>query len=149
MAGYDVPKAGSDIFGSPTKLQKTVDGYFAYVDAQPVQHVQVGKNIYERTVPHTVEGLCAYIGVQKSDVKTLLTDPAANAKCRDIMVTAITRIEALLTEKALLGQLDATVAKIVLSGSLLNSADAEIDAQNGFTIRIHGMSQKDADEASR
>jgi len=149
MAGYNNVKVGVSIFGTPTKLQKAVDAYFAYVDSLPVEHVQVGKNVYERYTPHTVEGLCAFLGVQKSDVRTLLTDPAANEKSRGIMVDAITRIEAMLTEKALLGKLDATVAKIVLSSSLLNSADAEIDAQNGVTIRIHGMSQKDADEASR
>lgn len=149
MAGYDNVKTGASIFGTPTKLQKAVDAYFAYVDGLPVQHVQVGKNIYERYTPHTVEGLCAYIGLQKSDVRTLLTDPAANVKSRGIMVDAITRIEAMLTEKALLGQLDATVAKIVLSGSLLSGADAEIEAANGVTIRISGMSQKDAEAASR
>lgn len=149
MASYGNAKKGVEIFGSPAKLQKVVDAYFEYVDSLPVEHVQVGKNIYDRYTPHTVEGLCAFIGVQKSDVKSLLTDPAANAKSRGIMVDAITRIEAMLTEKALLGKLDATVAKIVLSGSLLNSADAEIEAANGFTIRISGMSQSAVDAASR
>lgn len=149
MASYGNTKTGVAIFGTPTKLQKVVDAYFEYVDSLPVERVQVGKNIYDRYTPHTVEGLCAFLGVQKSDVKTLLKDPAANAQSREIMINTITRIEAMLTEKALLGKLDATVAKIVLSGSLLNSADAEIEASNGLTIRISGMSQKDADEASR
>lgn len=149
MASYDNAKTGASIFGTPAKLQKVVDAYFIYVDNLPVQHVQVGKNIYDRYTPHTVEGLCAFIGIQKSDVRTLLTDPAANQKSRGIMIDAITRIEAMLTEKALLGQLDATVAKIVLSGSLLSSADAEIEAANGFTIRISGMSQSAVEAASR
>lgn len=144
-----ISKAGSAVFEDPKALQKAIDAYFEYVDGLPVQKVQVGKNIYDRYVPYTVEGLCAHLGVQKADVKQMLTDPGTNAASRTLMTDAITYIEAKLTEKALLGQLDATVAKIVLSGSLLNSADAEIEASNGLTIRISGMSQKDADEASR
>ena len=149
MANYDGEKLGTEVFGSPTKLQKVVDAYFAYVDSLPVEHVQVGKNIYDRYTPHTVEGLCAFLGVQKSDVKALLTDTGANAQSRKIMVDTITRIEAMLTEKALLGKLDATVAKIVISGSLLNSVDAEIEAAAGFTIRVKGMTQSQVEIASR
>jgi len=140
---------GEEVFGQPTVLQAMIDAYYVYVDNLPIEHVQVGKNVYEREVPYTVEGLCAWLRVQKSDVKRLLTDPGANAEAKRIMVNAITFIEARLTEKALLGKLDATVSKIVLAGSLLSGADAEIESANGLTIRISGMTAKDVEEAQR
>lgn len=82
---YTGKKYGTEIFGTPTKLQKAIDEYISYIDSLPHEHVRVGKNIYEREVPYTVEGLCAFLGVQKADVKQLLTDPSANVKARTIL----------------------------------------------------------------
>ena len=140
---------GKELFTKPARLRSMIDEYFRSIDELPPVTVAVGKNLYTRKVPYTVEGLCAYLCVQKGDVKKMLEDPGANAQCRQLMIRTITRIEALLTEKALTGELDATVSKIVLSGSLLqNGTDAEIDSKSGFAITIKGMTS-DQLEAAR
>lgn len=140
---------GKELFTKPARLRSMIDEYFRSIDELEPVTVQVGKNLYTRRTPYTVEGLCAYLCVQKGDVKKMLEDPGANAQCRQLMIRTITRIEALLTEKALTGELDATVSKIVLSGSLLqNGTDAEIDSKSGFAITIKGMTS-DQLEAAR
>lgn len=141
---------GKELFSKPARLRAMIDEYFASIDELPPVTVAVGKNLYTRKVPYTVEGLCAYLCVQKGDVKQMLEDPGSNAQCRQLMVKTITRIEALLTEKALTGELDATVSKIVLSGSLLqNGTDVEIDGKNGFAITIKGMTPDQLEAARR
>lgn len=141
---------GKELFSKPARLRSMIDEYFKSIDEQPPVTVQVGKNLYTRYTPYTVEGLCAYLCVQKGDVKQMLEDPGTNTQCRQLMVKTITRIEALLTEKALTGELDATVSKIVLSGSLLqNGTDVEIDGKNGFAITIKGMTPDQLEAARR
>ena len=142
---------GIELFDHPELLGERIGKYFEYIDAQPARSVNVGKNIYTRKVPYTEDGLCFYLGVQKGDVKRLLDDPGANAQSKKLMTAALTRIKAYLTEAALLGELDATVAKVVLSSSLLSGtgADAEIEAKNGLKIRIEGMTAEMVEKASR
>ena len=142
---------GTGLFEHPKALGKQIEEYFAFIDAQAPRSVNVGKNIYTRKVPYTEDGLCFYLGVQKSDVKHLLDDPVANAQSKQLLTAALTKIKAYLTEAALLGELDATVAKVVLSSSILSGtgADAEIDAKNGLRIRIEGMTADMVEKASR
>lgn len=142
---------GIELFDHPELLGERIDEYFEYIDTRPARAVNVGKNVYTRKVPYTEDGLCFYLGVQKGDVKRLLDDPGANAQTKKLMTAALTRIKAYLTEAALLGELDATVAKVVLSSSLLSGtgADAEIEAKNGLKIRIEGMTAEMVEKASR
>lgn len=142
---------GIELFDHPEMLGERIDEYFEYIDTRPARAVNVGKNVYTRKVPYTEDGLCFYLGVQKGDVKRLLDDPGANAQTKKLMTAALTRIKAYLTEAALLGELDATVAKVVLSSSLLSGtgADAEIEAKNGLKIRIEGMTAEMVEKASR
>ena len=149
--GYEGDKHGTAIFKSPAVLRKRIDAYFPYIDQQPARQVNVGKNVYTRKVPYTEEGFCAFLGVQKSDIKKLINDPGADAAVKRMVTDALIRIRAWLTEAALLGELDATVAKVVLASSLLSDgpAAAEIEAKEGMRIKLEGMTAEMVEKASR
>lgn len=141
----------SDLFQDPERLSSRIEDYFEFIETQPMHTVQVGKNFYQRKVPVTEDGLCSYLGVQRADVKRVLDDATADSSVKKLLIDALVRIRAWLTQAALLGELDATVAKVVLASSILSTGvtDAEIEAKKGLRIRIEGMDASMVEKASR
>ena len=93
------------------ELERRIEAYFAACDATRERVEQKNGGVQYRQVPYTLQGLAAETGLAKAEL--LAACGGASARAR-LLSGALRRIERHLVERALLGEIQATLAQILL-----------------------------------
>lgn len=146
----------AELLSKPDLLSKAVEEYFDMVDARPVRKVTIGKNVVERRIPYTVPGLCLHLGMTHQAFNSRVDNPPEKGDrngeaVRKILAQAATRIECATTERALIGDLDANVARLLVSGYVGSASDSDDDGgvRKALIVKIQGMSDAQVKECSK
>ena len=97
---------------SPKRMNEAVGAYFARCDGTRERVPQKGGGFSERQIPYTLYGLSAAVSLSPREVLS-----AARGRGRAegaILLGGLLRIAAYIQERALLGELNATVAQAAL-----------------------------------
>ncbi len=92
-------------------LAERIEAYFAACDDTRERMEQKNGGVTYRQVPYTLAGLASHTGLDKAD---LLHAAAGKGPRARLLAAALRRIERHLAERALMGELQATVAQALL-----------------------------------
>ena len=105
--------------------------YFAQCDGTRERVPQKGGGSFERQVPYTLYGLSAAVALSPREV--LAAARGQGGGVGDVLLRGLVRVAAHLQERALLGELNATVAQAALKELGLAEGPAE-DAMEPLTV---------------
>ena len=144
-------------FTDAKALRKAVDAYFDRVKARAPEEVAIGKNIVTRSIPPTPAGLARAIGISTPTMYKYMRGEIQfpdkitsedQVEIMRIITEARMRIEEEISERALVGSVDNTVAKQILGAFGYNKCmdDSGEEANNKVTVIVQGAT---ADEIAR
>lgn len=105
-------------------LQRAVDAYFAACDATAERFEQKNGAIGYRQVPYTLAGLSAAIARSEQSIRAAAEGQGTRAEQR-ILSDAVRRIAQHLSERALMGELQANVALPLLKALGIDGDQAQ------------------------
>ena len=94
------------------ELGSRMEGYFAACDATRERVEQKNGGVSYRQVPYTLAGLAAHLGLDKAEI--LHRAEGQGGAQRALFLDALRRIERHLVERALMGELQYSVAQMLL-----------------------------------
>ncbi len=119
------------------ELKKQVEAYFAACDATAERTPLKNGAAAYRQVPYTFCGLAAHIHMDRAQILRCVENPVRShngkAVC-EILKDAIRRIEQHVTERALLGELNATVAAMLLKD--IGGGEEREDSAAALTVTM-------------
>ncbi len=118
------------------ELKKQVEAYFAACDATAERTPLKNGAAAYRQVPYTFCGLAAHIRMDRAQILQCVKAPARSPNGRavsEILKDAIRRIEGHVAERALLGELNAAVAAMLLKDL---SGGEEREAAPALTVTM-------------
>ena len=111
---------------SAKRMEQAMGAYFARCDGTRERVPQKGGGSAERQIPYTLYGLCAAVSLSPQEV---LSAARGRDAAGTILLGGLVRIGAYLQERALLGELSATVAQAALKelGLMEDPAEAAME----------------------
>ena len=97
---------------SPKRMNEAVGAYFARCDGTRERVPQKGGGFSERQIPYTLYGLSAAVSLSPREV--LAAAHGQGSAAGSVLMEGLIRVAAYIQEKALLGELSATVAQAAL-----------------------------------
>ncbi len=94
------------------RMERAMGAYFARCDGTRERVPQKGGGFSERQIPYTLYGLCAAVALSPREV--LSSAHGRSGAEGDLLLGGLVRIAAYLQERALLGELNGTVAQAAL-----------------------------------
>ena len=120
------------------RMEQAVGAYFAQCDGTRERVPQKGGGFAERQIPYTLYGLSAAVSLSPREV--LQAAHGQGSAEGDILLRGLIRVAAYIQEKALLGELSATVAQAALKELGLTEAPAE-DAPETLQVVMDGEAE--------
>ena len=114
-------------------LKRRVDAYFAACDASAERYEQKNVAIGYRQIPYTLAGLAAAVARSEQSILDAAEGQGRTEEQR-ILSDAVRRIAGYLSERALMGELQATVALSLLSE--LRGRTPDGDAEDGKLVVV-------------
>ena len=114
-------------------LKRRVDAYFAACDASAELYLQKNGAIGYRQIPYTLAGLAAAAARSEQSILDAAEGQGRTEEQR-ILSDAVRRIAGYLSERALMGELQATVALSLLSE--LRGRTPDGDAEDGKLVVV-------------
>ena len=114
-------------------LKRRVDAYFAACDASAERYEQKNGAISYRQIPYTLAGLAAAVARSEQSILDAAEGQGRTEEQR-ILSDAVRRIAGYLSERALMGELQATVALSLLSE--LRGRTPDGDAEDGKLVVV-------------
>ena len=105
------------------RMEQAVGAYFAQCDGTRERVPQKGGGFSERQVPYTLYGLSAAVSLSPQEV--LAAAHGQGGPAGNVLLGGLVRIAAYIQEKALLGELSATVAQAAIKELGLTEEPAE------------------------
>ncbi len=93
------------------RMEQAIGAYFARCDGTRERVPQKGGGFSERQIPYTLYGLSAAVALSPQEVLSAARGQGATGT---ILLRGLIRVAAYIQEKALLGELSATVAQAAL-----------------------------------
>ena len=94
------------------RIEQAMGAYFAQCDGTRGRVPQKGGGSLERQIPYTLYGLCAAVSLSPREV--LLATREGRDRSGEVLLRGLVRVAAHIQERALLGELNATVAQAAL-----------------------------------
>lgn len=141
-------------FTNAAALQTACETYFARIDALPPREVNVGKNVYTRTVPYTPAGLARELGISTSTMGKYLRGevqfpekmpPKTQNDILLVLTAARMKIEEDISTRALLGEIDNAVSRQILGVLGYNKSLDESGAEANNRVEVIVRSASDAE----
>ena len=123
---------------SAKRMNEAVGAYFARCDGTRERVPQKGGGFAERQIPYTLYGLSAAVSL--SPQKVLAAAHGQGSPAGNVLLGGLVRIAAYIQEKALLGELSATVAQAALKELGLTEDRAE-DAMEPLQVILDGEAE--------
>ncbi len=123
---------------SPKRMNEAVGAYFARCDGTRERVPQKGGGFAERQTPYTLYGLCAAVSLSPQEV--LAAAHGQGGAEGAILLRGLIRVAAYIQEKALLGELSATVAQAALKELGLTEGPAE-EAMEPLQVILDGEAE--------
>lgn len=121
---------------SPEQLQCDVNDYFRLCDATAETVLLKSGAPSVRQIPYTLAGLSAHIGMDKGRIKELAEGKGRRSRnIREPLRDAMRRIERYTVERALLGELQLSLASLLLR-DMGYGADLAAPDEKGLVIRM-------------
>ena len=108
---------------SAKRMEQALGAYFARCDGTRERVPQKGGGFAERQIPYTLYGLSAAVSLSPQEV--LAAAHGQGGPAGNVLLGGLVRIAAYIQEKALLGELSATVAQAALKELGLTEDPAE------------------------
>ena len=108
---------------SAKRMNEAVGAYFARCDGTRERVPQKGGGFSERQIPYTLYGLSAAVSLSPREV--LAAAHGQGSAAGSVLMEGLIRVAAYIQEKALLGELSATVAQAALKELGLTEDRAE------------------------
>ena len=108
---------------SAKRMNEAVGAYFARCDGTRERVPQKGGGFAERQIPYTLYGLSAAVSLSPREV--LAAAHGQGSAAGSVLMEGLIRVAAYIQEKALLGELSATVAQAALKELGLTEDRAE------------------------
>ena len=105
------------------RMEQAMGAYFARCDGTRERVPQKGGGFSERQTPYTLYGLCAAVSLSPQEV--LAAAHGQGGAEGTILLRGLIRVAAYIQEKALLGELSATVAQAAIKELGLTEEPAE------------------------
>ena len=105
------------------RMEQAVGAYFARCDGTRERVPQKGGGFAERQIPYTLYGLSAAVSLSPQEV--LAAAHGQGGPAGNVLLGGLVRIAAYIQEKALLGELSATVAQAAIKELGLTEEPAE------------------------
>ena len=116
---------------SAKRMNEAVGAYFARCDGTRERVPQKGGGFSERQIPYTLYGLSAAVSLSPREV--LAAAHGQGSAAGSVLMEGLIRVAAYIQEKALLGELSATVAQAALKELGLTEDRAE-DAMESLQV---------------
>ena len=94
------------------RMEEAVRAYFARCDGTRERVPQKGGGFSERQIPYTLYGLCAAVSLAPEEV--LSAAHGQGDAAGTVLLRALVQVAAYIQERALLGELNATVSQAAL-----------------------------------
>lgn len=116
-------------------IQSAIDAYFRDCDLS--RERMEGKNglVTVRQTPYTLAGLAAATGIEKDRIRAL-TKPQCRTKLSASLRDALRRIERYTVEHALLGELQLSVAQMLLSDLGYGAKAIDSAPGDGIVVKL-------------
>ncbi len=108
---------------SAKRMEQAMGAYFARCDGTRERVPQKGGGTLERQVPYTLYGLSEAVSLSPQEVLAAARGQGGGAG--DILLRGLVRVAAYIQERALLGEINATVAQAALKELGLTEGPAE------------------------
>ena len=119
-------------------MNEAVGAYFARCDGTRERVPQKGGGFAERQIPYTLYGLSAAVSLSPQEV--LAAAHGQGGPAGNVLLGGLVRIAAYIQEKALLGELSATVAQAALKELGLTEGPEE-GAMGPLTVVLDGEAE--------
>ena len=116
-------------------MNEAVGAYFARCDGTRERVPQKGGGFSERQIPYTLYGLSAAVSLSPQEV--LLAAHGQGSAAGSVLMEGLIRVAAYIQERALLGELNATVAQAALKELGLTEG-AEEEAMEPLRVVLDG-----------
>ena len=147
-------------FTDADELSAACAAYFERIDGLPPKVVHIGNKVVERNVPYTPAGLARALGISTQTLGKYLRgevqfpekmSPKTQDAILHILTDARMKIEDDISTKALMNEVDNTVAKQVLGVFGYNKCldDAGEEANNTVRVIVQGASKSEIESWSR
>ena len=120
------------------RMEQAVGAYFARCDGTRERVPQKGGGFSERQTPYTLYGLSAAVSLSPQEV--LAAAHGQGGAAGAILLKGLIRVAAYIQEKALLGELSATVAQAALKELGLTEGPAE-EAMEPLQVILDGEAE--------
>ncbi len=120
------------------RMEQAMGAYFAQCDGTRERVPQKGGGSVERQVPYTLYGLSAAVALSPQEV--LQTARGQGGPEGPILLRGLIRVAAYIQEKALLGELSATMAQAALKELGLTEGPAE-EAMEPLQVILDGEAE--------
>lgn len=117
---------------SAQKLKQAMEAYFARCDDTRERSPQKGGGFLERQIPYTIYGLSQAVDMGPRELLLAARGQGVGAKQGQVLLQGVIRIAAYVQERALLGELNATMAQGVLKE--LNLLEAPEEGQESLRV---------------
>ena len=108
------------------RMEQAMGAYFAQCDGTRERVSQKGGGFSERQIPYTLYGLCAAVSLSPREV--LLAARDRGDRSGEVLLRGLIRVAAHIQERALLGELNGTVAQAALKELGLIEGPEEAEA---------------------
>ena len=105
------------------RMEEAVRAYFARCDGTRERVPQKGGGFSERQIPYTLYGLCAAVSLAPEEV--LSAAHGQGDAAGTVLLRALVQVAAYIQERALLGELNATVSQAALKELGLTGGEEE------------------------
>ena len=122
---------------SAKRMEQAMGAYFARCDGTRERVPQKGGGFSERQVPYTLYGLSAAVSLSPREVLSAAHGQGARGV---VLLRGLVRIAAFIQERALLGELSATVAQTALKELGLTEGPAE-EAMEPLQVILDGEAE--------
>lgn len=120
------------------RMEQAMGAYFAQCDGTRERVSQKGGGFSERQIPYTLYGLCAAVSLSPREV--LLTARDRGDRSGEVLLRGLIRVAAHIQERALLGELNGTVAQAALKELGLTEGPEE-GAMGPLTVVLDGEAE--------
>lgn len=123
---------------SAKRMEEALGAYFARCDGTRERVPQKGGGFFERQIPYTLYGLCAAVSLSPREVLSAARGQGGGEG--PILLRGLVRVAAHLQERALLGELNATMAQAALKELGLTDGPEE-DAMEPLQVILDGEAE--------
>ena len=123
---------------SAKRMEQAMGAYFARCDGTRERVPQKGGGFSERQIPYTLYGLCAAVSLSPREV--LSAAQGRGGPEGAVLLKGLIRVAGYLQERALLGELSATVAQAALKELGLTEGPAE-EAMEPLQVILDGEAE--------